>query len=63
MDSIDEDDIDIDELIEQEGEEKEEEEKKEGETKKLSWDEQQLELLLREVGDESNDEGEEEIVE
>eukprot|EP00347_Sterkiella_histriomuscorum_P014183 403361845 len=59
LDDIDEEDIDLDDLIEQEGDQQEEK-KEEDATKKLSWDEQQLELLLQEVGDEGDGEEDEE---
>ena len=51
---IEEEDIDIDELIEQEGDEPEEELKEQDAKKKISWDEEQLELLLR-AADEGDD--------
>ncbi|CDW74559.1 protein pelota homolog [Stylonychia lemnae] len=64
IDDIEEDDIDIDELIEQEGEQRDEEQKQdETKEKKLTWDEQQLEILLGNFGDQEEEDEEEEIVE
>lgn len=50
IDDIEEEDIDIDEMIEETGEEDSEEKKEEEsktEKKKLTFDEEQLELLLK----------------
>ena len=69
IDDIEEEDKDIDQIINEGDEDEDEEQKstdgpgKKGEPKKLTFDEEQLEILLRDMGDDAEgDEGEEEIV-